>query len=177
MAEDSIKCNSLVSNLLDRFNKPYVHLAAPTPQIYNSLGINKPSGVSGRRAGLNWVLENHRKVTSENQAKNGVLYFADDDNTYDLELFEDIRKTRRVSGNSSGIPDWWSISWDGKWSYDVLFYSVSRWFYCYGRECPNSPGRKSYWICRWISNKKKISCRHGGFRGIGGLFIDQKAPG
>ena len=26
-----------------------------------------------------------------------VLYFADDDNTYDLRIFEEIRKTRKVS--------------------------------------------------------------------------------
>ena len=27
----------------------------------------------------------------------GIVYFADDDNTYDVELFAELRKTRRIS--------------------------------------------------------------------------------
>lgn len=41
----------------------------------------KPRGVSNRNKGLKWIREN---------AKNGVFYFADDDNTYDLALFEEV---------------------------------------------------------------------------------------
>jgi hypothetical protein len=43
----------------------------------------KPRGVSGRRAAMQWIVENWRQKS--------VLYFGDDDNTYDLRLFEDIR--------------------------------------------------------------------------------------
>lgn len=43
----------------------------------------KPRGVSNRNKGLKWVRDN---------AKTGVLYFADDDNTYDLELFNEVSK-------------------------------------------------------------------------------------
>lgn len=43
----------------------------------------KPRGVSNRNRGLKWVREN---------AVSGVLYFADDDNTYDLELFNEVSK-------------------------------------------------------------------------------------
>lgn len=41
----------------------------------------KPRGVSNRNKGLEWVRAN---------AKSGVLYFADDDNTYDLEIFSEV---------------------------------------------------------------------------------------
>ncbi len=42
-----------------------------------------------RRAAMNWVLKNRRESS--------ILYFGDDDNTYDLRIFEEIRKTRKVS--------------------------------------------------------------------------------
>ena len=42
---------------------------------------NKPRGVANRLAGLDWIREN---------AKDGVFYFADDDNTYDIRLFEQV---------------------------------------------------------------------------------------
>lgn len=41
----------------------------------------KPRGVASRTRGLQWIREN---------AREGVLYFADDDNTYDLELFREV---------------------------------------------------------------------------------------
>ena len=47
-----------------------------------------PRGVSNRNVGLAWL----RKYASD-----GVAYFADDDNTYDIRLFTELLKTRRVS--------------------------------------------------------------------------------
>jgi beta-1,3-glucuronyltransferase len=41
----------------------------------------KPRGVANRNAALAWL---------RNNAKSGVLYFADDDNTYDIRLFEEV---------------------------------------------------------------------------------------
>ena len=41
-----------------------------------------PRGVSNRVAGLQWIFENGNP--------DGVLYFADDDNTYDFNLFTDV---------------------------------------------------------------------------------------
>jgi hypothetical protein len=41
--------------------------------------------------GLQWILKNHdRKLKA-------IIYFADDDNTYDLRLFDEIRKTKNLS--------------------------------------------------------------------------------
>lgn len=42
----------------------------------------KPRGVSNRNRGLEWIRAN---------ASDGVLYFADDDNTYDLDIFDEVR--------------------------------------------------------------------------------------
>lgn len=41
----------------------------------------KPRGVSNRNRGLEWIRAN---------ASEGVLYFADDDNTYDVEIFDEV---------------------------------------------------------------------------------------
>ena len=41
--------------------------------------------------GLKWIYEESRGDAS------GVIYFADDDNTYDLKLFDEIRNTKKVS--------------------------------------------------------------------------------
>lgn len=48
----------------------------------------KPRGVSNRNRGLLWIRKN---------ATVGVFYFADDDNTYDLEIFNQMRHTKKVS--------------------------------------------------------------------------------
>lgn len=48
----------------------------------------KPRGVSNRNRGLAWIRKN---------ATEGVFYFADDDNTYDLEIFQQMRFTKKVS--------------------------------------------------------------------------------
>ena len=52
---------------------------------------NKPRGVANRMAGLTWVRKN---------AREGVLYFADDDNTYDIRIFEQVI---RLYGFSHGL--------------------------------------------------------------------------
>jgi len=61
---------------------------APMPEIYKMRRV-KPRGVSNRNRGLEWLRENAR-------LGDGVLYFADDDNTYDIALFDEIRSTEKV---------------------------------------------------------------------------------
>ena len=89
IAEDAGSCSPLVSSLLQRFDLPYTHLVSPQPVMYKKSKIrDNPRGVSSRRAGLHWVLNNTNV---------GVIYFGDDDNTYDIRLFQQIAKTRTVS--------------------------------------------------------------------------------
>ena len=49
--------------------------------------------------GLHWIRDNlgHGKPLRGRAPGGGVVYFADDDNTYSTELFEEMRTTRKVS--------------------------------------------------------------------------------
>jgi beta-1,3-glucuronyltransferase len=51
------------------------------PELFKKKKGAKPRGVSNRNRGLEWLRAN---------AKSGVFYFADDDNTYDIQLFEEV---------------------------------------------------------------------------------------
>jgi len=45
-----------------------------------------PRGVLQRNAGLAWL----RNYLDTSRRADGVLYFADDDNTYDLRIFDEV---------------------------------------------------------------------------------------
>jgi hypothetical protein len=59
---------------------------APMPEKYHTEGTANPTGVESRNRGLDWVL----KQVKETGDDSGVFYFADDDNTYDIRLFEEV---------------------------------------------------------------------------------------
>lgn len=87
VVEDSSTLSPVIARLLQRYGIPHTHLKAQMPEKYKKLKT-KPRGVSNRNAALQWVRQNR---------KSGVLYFADDDNTYDIRLFEEMRYTKKVS--------------------------------------------------------------------------------
>ena len=97
VAEDSHECSPVVSNVLARHKGriPSAHIISPMPKMYEK-EYYRPRGVSSRNAAMKWVLKNpaHPK---------GVLYFGDDDNTYDLRLFDEIRWTKKVSMMPVGL--------------------------------------------------------------------------
>lgn len=64
------------------FNVP-----APMPEEYKKRKGAKPRGVSNRNRGLQWLRAN---------ATSGVFYFADDDNTYDIQLFEEVSESMEI---------------------------------------------------------------------------------
>nr|CAD7446688.1 unnamed protein product [Timema bartmani] len=86
--EDAKNQTRMVTELLERSGISFDHLVAPMPDIYKTRKGPKPRGVSNRNRGLQWLRANATK---------GVFYFADDDNTYDIRLFEEIRTTKRVA--------------------------------------------------------------------------------
>ncbi|XP_014206811.1 galactosylgalactosylxylosylprotein 3-beta-glucuronosyltransferase I [Copidosoma floridanum] len=94
VVEDSPNKTPLVTNFLAQSGLTYTHLHAPTPSNYK-LGKNDPNwkqprGVEQRNAALRWIRANL------NESHNGVVYFADDDNTYSRHLFQEIMKVKRV---------------------------------------------------------------------------------
>ncbi|XP_016944405.3 galactosylgalactosylxylosylprotein 3-beta-glucuronosyltransferase S isoform X1 [Drosophila suzukii] len=88
VADDQEKCNDFMDTLLNRFGIPFTHMVSPMPSKFRN-EKPAPRGVANRRAALQWLRQHN--------LTNGILYFGDDDNTYDLRLFSEIRKTQRVS--------------------------------------------------------------------------------
>ncbi|XP_016962181.1 galactosylgalactosylxylosylprotein 3-beta-glucuronosyltransferase S isoform X1 [Drosophila biarmipes] len=88
VADDQEKCNAFMGTLLNRFGMPYTHMVSPMPSKFRN-EKPAPRGVANRRAALQWL--------KQHNFTNGILYFGDDDNTYDLRLFSEIRQTQRVS--------------------------------------------------------------------------------
>ncbi|KAL8583833.1 hypothetical protein ACOMHN_040302 [Nucella lapillus] len=95
--EDSAMKTPLVTNVLSTCGLNYTHLNVLTPPEVKMKDTDpnwlKPRGVLQRNAGLTWLRETARIRSLEP----GVVYFADDDNTYSLQLFEEMRHTQKVS--------------------------------------------------------------------------------
>lgn len=74
----------------------YTHLNVETPQSFktNSNDPNwlKPRGVWQRNQALKWLRENVEEFHD-----NSIVYFGDDDNTYDVKLFKEMQTTTKVS--------------------------------------------------------------------------------
>ena len=90
--EDSAKQTKLVTHLLKQCMVESVHLNVATSAKYKS-SLPWPlyrmwgtiRGVEQRNAGLRWLKENKHPRKSS-----GVLYFADDDNKFDLRVFTEV---------------------------------------------------------------------------------------
>lgn len=89
--EDSKKKTFRVQKLLRSSNLSYVHLNAPTPdEMKVKKGDKpwaKPRGVLQRNEGLKWLRDH------SNELQRGVIYFMDDDNRYDIRLFEEVTQS------------------------------------------------------------------------------------
>ena len=87
--EDSNMQTDLVKNVLEESKIKYTHLYVPTTyelvRKQNDPRWKKHRGVDQRNLGLKWLREN-----STGQINNGVVYFADDDNTYHENLFREV---------------------------------------------------------------------------------------
>ncbi|CAO1413352.1 unnamed protein product [Diamesa hyperborea] len=101
LADDSDTCNPVLDNLLDTFGIPFLHLSSPMPFQYRA-HKTIPRGVSNRRAALQWI--------AKNNIIDGVLYFGDDDNSFSLKLFSEIRTTKKVSMFPVGLIGLYSVS-------------------------------------------------------------------
>ncbi|VDP59974.1 unnamed protein product [Heligmosomoides polygyrus] len=85
VVEDGATTVNVVDRLLFRSTIPYVYLATTTAPGMPSRGWTH------RNLALEYIRENYSPQTD------AILYFADDDNSYDVRLFENyIRKVKRL---------------------------------------------------------------------------------
>ncbi|XP_013184874.2 galactosylgalactosylxylosylprotein 3-beta-glucuronosyltransferase S [Amyelois transitella] len=85
VADDNPTCSDVLLNILNKTGVPFTLLSSPKPFTHKK---DTSRGVANRLAALSWLRQNVRE---------GVLYFGDDDNTVDLQLFDEIRNTKKVS--------------------------------------------------------------------------------
>lgn len=89
VVEDSLEKTTLVRKFLQTCGLMFTHLNIKTNEQYQLKSTDPnwklPRGVDQRNAGIEWLLSNREKL------KPGVVYFADDDNTYSLQLFKEVR--------------------------------------------------------------------------------------
>lgn len=88
VVEDSSSLTPKVAEVLEESGLSFSHLLGPRPAAYSNVW-KFGRGVSNRLRALQWL--------RENATLPAVLYFADDDNAYDVRLFEEIRGTKMVS--------------------------------------------------------------------------------
>ncbi|RZB66648.1 galactosylgalactosylxylosylprotein 3-beta-glucuronosyltransferase I, partial [Asbolus verrucosus] len=93
--EDSDAKTDLVRNLIVESNLVVTHLNAKTPP-FEQLKDKDPRwkrhrGVEQRNAALKWLREN--LVLNKDK---GVVYFMDDDNTYNIKVFQEMIKVKKV---------------------------------------------------------------------------------
>lgn len=93
LVEDSQRRTPLVTRLLRETGLNYTHLNVETPRNYKLRGDTRdpriPRGTMQRNLALRWL----RETFNANSSQAGIVYFADDDNTYSLELFEEVAHT------------------------------------------------------------------------------------
>ena len=133
VVEDRSSKSDLVSKLLRRSGLNYVHLNVATSDRHRPRPGQRRyvhhRGVEQRNMGLEWL-----RTSLNPSSDQGVVYFMDDDNTYDVELFQRMRAVRRVGvwpvGLSGGndyegpvceegrVTGWYSI-WDIKRKFPI----------------------------------------------------------
>lgn len=90
VVEDSYEKTDLVRRFLTNCGLTYTHLAIRTREQLrrneNDPRWLKARGVEQRNLGLKWIRDHFDVRTMR-----GVVYFADDDNTYDLKIFQQVR--------------------------------------------------------------------------------------
>jgi len=95
LVEDSQRRTPLITRLLRDTGLNYTHLNVETPRNYKLRGDMRdpriPRGTMQRNLALRWL----RETFNKNNSQPGIVYFADDDNTYSLELFEEVRRCWR----------------------------------------------------------------------------------
>ena len=129
--EDSKLKTHFVTQLLSRMSFPWTHLYNTTSPHDAKLTLK---GCTQRNAGLTYILKQN--------IQDGVFYFADDDNAYDIRVIDELRSTKKVgivptgnfprTGISSPVVDKGRITGfvdpfpgDRKWPVDMASFAVN----------------------------------------------------
>ncbi|EFP03176.1 hypothetical protein CRE_28629 [Caenorhabditis remanei] len=122
--EDGPETVPVVQKMLERTNLNFTYMAHPSPPNYPNRGWYQ------RTMALKYIRENY---TNFMRSQNGVVYFGDDDNSYDLRLFEEyIRKVNKIGmwgvGHVAGslvesprVSNQKVVGFDAEWSPDRYF--------------------------------------------------------
>jgi len=129
VVEDSPKKTNLVKTFLHRSGLKYTHLNIETPSEMKLKSKDphwsKPRGVFQRNEALSWIRNNFHAGDP------GVVYFADDDNSYSVELFEAVSKTKKVSVFPVGLVGGVMVE-----KPDVISGKVTGWSVGWGKDRP-----------------------------------------
>jgi hypothetical protein len=97
LVEDSETKTDKIRHFLAKCQIPYTHLNVATPPQVKLKSSDpnwlKPRGVLQRNAGLMWI-----RASLDPHKDKGVVYFADDDNTYSIQLFEEVIHVYNLPG-------------------------------------------------------------------------------
>ena len=92
LVEDAVRPSPRLTRFLAYSKLPHVHLSEATPEELlvkrTEKSWSKPRGVPQRNKALAWL-----RAHPEELHHAGVVYFADDDNTYDIRLFEEVSRS------------------------------------------------------------------------------------
>ncbi|CAG2231440.1 Galactosylgalactosylxylosylprotein 3-beta-glucuronosyltransferase 1,Galactosylgalactosylxylosylprotein 3-beta-glucuronosyltransferase 3,Galactosylgalactosylxylosylprotein 3-beta-glucuronosyltransferase 2 [Mytilus edulis] len=86
VVEDWTSTNHHLHEFLVYTNISFTYISQATKE-----STNASKGNDQKNAAIQWITRNHR------WGEQAVVYFADDDNAYDLRLFEEMRYTQKVS--------------------------------------------------------------------------------
>lgn len=98
LVEDSPTTTTLVTNLLKRnhLENRSAQINIKTPDDYKLKGKDpnwlKPRGVEQRNLALDWI---RRNLIEQQTSQRSLVYFMDDDNSYSVQLFEEMAKIER----------------------------------------------------------------------------------
>lgn len=110
LVEDAESPTPLVSGLLAASGLLFTHLAVLTPKAQRlregEPGWVRPRGVEQRNKALDWLRGKGGAVGGEKDppppGTQGVVYFADDDNTYSRELFKEVSPGMKMEKEPGG---------------------------------------------------------------------------
>jgi len=78
---------------LSCFQVKTIHLSIKTSKVYKVL---RSRGVEQRNLGLSWIRDYCEDPGDKPECSRGVIYFMDDDNKYDMRLFQEVSNLELV---------------------------------------------------------------------------------